>query len=166
MLYSHNHDQLYKHMIHIHLHMHAHLYAEHNDTIKSSDTVLLEKYTSHFIWKACVVRGTWRTNRTATYWPSHAYGHLHFLSRSPGLLNRKPGAQLSARCWLSLPHLVTNWSGLQNSIGGPEGPFYRVLFFSTASSLQTHWLPVFTELYNSSTPTPLEWHVLIVIKRK
>ena len=32
---------------------------------------LLEKYTSHFIWKGCVcVRGSWRLNRTATYWPS------------------------------------------------------------------------------------------------
>ena len=46
MLYSHIHDHLYKHIIHIHLHMHA----EHNDTmIKTSDTVLLEKYNSHFI---------------------------------------------------------------------------------------------------------------------
>ena len=37
LLYSHNHNQLYKHIIHIHLHMHA----EHNDgTIKTSDTVL------------------------------------------------------------------------------------------------------------------------------
>ena len=49
-----------------------------------------------------------------------------------------PGAQLSAECWLSLPHLVTNGSGLQ-----------------------TNWLPVFTELYNSSIAhsVSLEWHV-------
>ena len=40
----------------------------------------------------------------------------------------------SAECWLSLPHLVTNWSVLQNSIGGPEGPFCWVLF-----SLQHHF---------------------------
>ena len=36
----------------------------------------------------------------------------------------------SVGCWLSLPHLVTNWSGLQSN-----------------------WLPVFTELYNNSTST-------------
>ena len=60
------------------------------------------------------------------------------LSPSPGSLNRRPGAQLFAECWLSLPHLVTNGSGLQ-------------------TGLQTHWLPVFTELYNSSIS--LEWHV-------
>ena len=40
----------------------------------------------------------------------------------------------SAGCWLSLPHLVSIWSGLQ-----------------------TNWLPVFTELYNSSTPTLFLW---------
>ena len=80
-----------------------------------------------------------------------------FLSRSPVLLNRglRGSASLehvpqssilsltrlipncsiaglrapSAGCWLSLSHLVSNWSGLQ-----------------------TNWLSVFTELYNSSTP--------------
>ena len=35
-----------------------------------------------------------------------------------------------AGCWLSLLHLVSNWSGFQ-----------------------TNWLPVFTKLYNSSTST-------------
>ena len=49
-----------------------------------------------------------------------------------------PGAQLSAECWLSRLHLVTNGFGLQ-----------------------TNWLPVFTELYNSSIAhsISLEWHV-------
>ena len=44
----------------------------------------------------------------------------------------------SARCWFSLPHLLTNWAGLQ-----------------------TNWLPVFTELYNSSIAhlISLERHV-------
>ena len=32
------------------------------------------------------------------------------LSRSPGLLNRRPRVQLSAGCWLSVPHLVTKLS--------------------------------------------------------
>ena len=82
-----------------------------------------------------------------------------FLSRSPGLLNRGPGGPASlgagflylvwsptdlisncncsigglrapsAECWLSLPHLISNRSGLQNC----------------------------TELYNSSTPTFFLW---------
>ena len=50
VLYSHNHDQLYKHIIHIHLHMHAESTTHNKDERHS----LLEKYTSHFIWKVCV----------------------------------------------------------------------------------------------------------------
>ena len=88
------------------------------------------------------MRGSWRPNRTATYWPSLLSLSV-FLSRSTGLLNWGPGflyhilsptrliPKLSiAGCWLSQPHLVSNGSGLQ-----------------------TNWLPVFIELYNSSTPT-------------
>ena len=72
-----------------------------------------------------------------------------FLSRSPGLLNRGPGGPASlghvlipasshqlvwspncsirdlvapsAGCWLSLPHLVSNWSGLQTAQSGAWG---------------------------------------------
>ena len=52
---------------------------------------------------------------------------------------------------------------------GPRGPLWPSVAFPTTSYQQhlwspTHWLPVFTELYNSSTPTQsptqsLEWHV-------
>ena len=38
-----------------------------------------------------------------------------FLSRSPVLLNRRSGAQLSAGCWLSLPHLVSKLSDRQKT---------------------------------------------------
>ena len=70
------------------------------------------------------------------------------------------------REWLSLPHLISNFSGSQ-LIRDPKGPLRRA--FSTTSYQQllwtpTLWLPVFTELYSSSTPTQsstqsLEWHV-------
>ena len=104
-----------------------------------------------------------------------------FLSHSPGLLNRGPGGPASlsavflyrilspthlisncsvrglwapsAGCWLSLPHLVSNWSGLQTLNRGSQGPFCRVLAFSTTSYPQLVWSPNCTELYNSSTPT-------------
>ena len=62
MLYS--DDLIYKHIIHIHLHMHA----EHNDTRKTSDTDLRKIYLSLYSKVLCV-RGSWRPNRTATYWP-------------------------------------------------------------------------------------------------
>ena len=45
---------------------------KHNDAIKTSGHSSLEKYTSNFIWKGSkglCVRGSWRLNRTATYWP-------------------------------------------------------------------------------------------------
>ena len=63
-------------------------------------------------------------------WPSA------FLSCSPGLLNGRPGGP--ALCWVlaySTTFFSPNWSGLQ-----------------------TNWLPVFTELYNSSTPTQSLMH--------
>ena len=67
----------------------------------------------------------------------HSYGHQRcvFLFLQ-GCSTGGPGAQLSAECWLSLPHL-------------------------SQTGLQTLWHPVFTELYNSSIAhsISLEWHV-------
>ena len=152
--------------------------------MKTSDTVFRKIYLSLYLKGLCV-RGSWRPNRTAIYWPpllwpsprffpvllsfsngdlgaqpfwvlffstasylqlvwsptaqSGAWGLLllgagflyHILSPT-GLVSKLsiggPEAS-SAGYWLSLPHLVSNWSGLQ-----------------------TNWLPVFTELHNSSTP--------------
>ena len=107
----------------------------HNDnTIKMSDTVLRKIYLSLYLKGLCM-RRSWRPNKTATYWPPLLWPSV-FLSCFPGLLNRRPGGP--AFCW--------------------------VLAFSTTSCLQTlqspNWLNfLYTELYNSSTPTPLECHV-------
>ena len=67
--------------------------------------------------KGLCVRGIWRPNRTARYWPHHAYDHQRcvFLVLQ-GCSTGGLGAQLSAECWLSLPHLVTNGSSLQTSL--------------------------------------------------
>ena len=78
-----------------------------------SDTVLRKIYLSLYL-KCWYVRGSWRPNRTAIYWPPLLWPSALCLSRSPGLLNQRPGGP-SARCWLSLPHLVTNGSGLQTT---------------------------------------------------
>ena len=100
-------------------------------TMKTSDTSL-KKYTSHFIWKGCVCeRGSWRPNRTATYWSPLLWPSALCLSRSPEAqlmlafsttschqliwsptqsgVPRAP----SAGWWLSLPHLASNFSDLQ-----------------------------------------------------
>ena len=115
------------------------------------------------------VRGNWRPNRTAIYWPPFLWPSALCLSRSPGLVNRRSSGP--ALCWMmafftaSYHQLV--WS--PNSIGVPEGPFGRVwlslphLVYNSVRSL-TIWLLVLTELYISSTPTQsstqsLEWHV-------
>ena len=142
-----------------------------------------------------MVRGSWRPNITATFWPSSlmAVSVVFFL-----VLKGGPEAH-SAGCGLSPPHLVTN--GCPNTIGGPEGPFGWVWLslphlvsdvsdtqlirglkvplrraFSTTSYQKllwtpTVWLPVFTELYNSSIAHSIAHLIfgmacLIVIKRK
>ena len=115
------------------MHIHLHMHAEHNDTMKkTSDTVPWKIYLSLNL-KGCVWEGV--GNRTELqHIDPHSYGHQSFLPVLLMLLNRRPGGPPSTGCWLSLPHLVSklvcslNWSGLQ-----------------------TYWLPVNTELYNSST---------------
>ena len=160
MLYSHDHGHLYKHIC----------IQNYNDTIITSDTVLRKIYLSYYLKGLCV-RGSWRPNRTATYWP-HSYGHQRFFPVLQGFSTGSPGAQLTTGCWLSLPHLVSKLSDLQTRWPGvPRAPsagcwFSLPYLVSKLIDLQTNWHPVFTELYNSSTPTPLEWHVSIVIERK
>ena len=134
---------------------------QHKDKrqVKSS----LTKYTSHFICNVCVwgftVRGSLRPNRTAIFWPPLLWPSALCLSCSPGLLNQRPRGPL---CWLSLLHLISNFSGPQ-LIRGSKGPFGLVwlslphlVSYSNSNCLTS----VLTELYNSSTPTQsLKWHV-------
>ena len=70
------------------------------------------------------VRGSWRPNRIAIYWPPLLWPSALYLSRSPGLLNWRPRGPALCWWWLSLLHLITNWS--LKLTGGPEGPFGRV----------------------------------------
>ena len=103
------------------------------------------------------MRGSWRPNRTATYWPPLLWPSV-FLFRSPGLLNRGPGGSTSLGDGF-LYHVLSP-TGLVSKlpIGGPEGPFCWVLVFSTTSYLQTRLIPncslnfPCTELYNHSMP--------------
>ena len=81
------------------------------------------------------MRGNWRPNKTATYWPPL----LSFLSRSPELLNRGPGGPASLghsphSSIFSPTDLNTNCS-----LGSPERPLCWVLVLSTASFLQLVW---------------------------
>ena len=90
-----------------------HIHAEHNDTMKTSDTVLLEKYTSHFIRKVLCEREL-ETEQNCNILtcniltPTQRSVFLVLQGCSTGGL----GAH-SAGCGLSLPHLVSNSSDLQ-----------------------------------------------------
>ena len=86
-------------------------------------------------------------------------------SRAAQPEGQRPSSQLDD----GFLYCILSQTGLQNSIGGPEGPFGRVwlslphLVSNSVRSL-TVWLLVLTELYISSTPTQsptqsLEWHV-------
>ena len=84
------------------------------------------------------MRGSRRPNRTATYWPPLLWPSA-FLSRSSGLLNRRPGGP--DLCWVL---------------------FYLQHHFSISSGLQTHQLGVWGLpllgagfLYRNLTPTGL-----------
>ena len=116
---------------------------------------LLEKYTSHFIERVVCERELEIEQNCNILTPT-LLAITTFLSCSPGLLNRGPGGPasqghvlipasslqlvwspnwligglraLSAGCWLSLRHLVSNWLNF-----------------------------LCTELYNSSTPTFFLW---------
>ena len=112
------------------------------------------------------MRGSWRPNRTAIYWPPLLWPSALCLSRSPGLLNRRPGGPL---CWLSPLHLITNWSGPQTQSGGPSAPSAgRWLSLPhLVSDLSSPQLSYFLSspryiIVQSPTQSPtqsLEWHV-------
>ena len=148
----------------------------HNDTTMKDERRLFRKIcTSHFIvrvrkglLRVILWEGVGDRTKTAIYWP-HSYGHQRCVFFVLLMLNRRAGGPL---CWLSLLHLITNLSGPQTPSGVPSAPSagcgfpYHIL--TPTSLISTVWLPVLTELYNSSTPTQsrtqsptqsLEWHV-------
>ena len=71
---------------------------------------------------------------------------------------RGPGVH-SAGCWLSLLHLISNFSGLQTPSGFRRAPSvgcgfpYHTLSTPPGTRTQLYWNSNSTELYNSSTST-------------
>ena len=120
VLYS--HDQLYKHIC---------MRNHNDDTIKkTSDTVLLEKYTSHFICEREL-----ETEQNCNILTPTLLAITAFLSRSPGLLNRGPGGPASLGAGflyriLSPTHLIPKLLGRES-----RGPLLLGAVFSTASFL-------------------------------
>ena len=111
-----------------------------------------------------MVRGSWRPNITAIFWPRLLWLSALCLSRSPGLLTGGPGTHSAG----FLYNILSKTSLDPNSSGAPRAPSAWCDFPYHISSI-THLISncltsVLTELYNSSTPTQsstrsLEWHV-------
>ena len=116
------------------------------------------------------VRGSWRLNKDCNTLTSPAPPDIAVcLSRSPGLLNRGPGAQ---PLWdmFSFQLLLSNWSGLQIQSGVPRAPsagWWLSLphLLSNSLDLQLTYLQL-TDFLSSpsyiivqSPSQSLEWHV-------
>ena len=107
------------------------------------------------------------TEHKLQYFDPHSYGRqrcvllvLHHCSTGG------PGAQLSAGWWLSLLHLINNFSRPQTPSGFPRAPSagcgfpYHISSITRLVSNCNSRTSVLTELYNSSTSTQfLESHV-------
>ena len=78
--------QLYKYTCRIHI----------DAIIKTSEDFFKKIYLSLYLQGLCV-RGSWRPNGRATYWPPLLWPSALSFSCCPGLLNRKPGGPL---CWV------------------------------------------------------------------
>ena len=107
------------------------------------------------------MRGSWRLNRTATYWPPTLMAITVFLSRFPGLL--RPGAwgpRLSGT-WSSFQHLLSNWTELQLLNRGSWGPplLGAGYLYSTLTPTALNFLS--PRLYNNLTSTLLPASVTI-----
>ena len=101
---------------------------------------LLEKYTSHFIWKGCVWEEVGDQTELQHIDP-HSIGHNRV--SFPFSWAAQPGAWGPSlfECCFSLPHLISNSSDLQLLSQGPVGSLCWLLAFSTTSCLQLVWSP-------------------------
>ena len=109
----------------------------HNDN-RRVKTSLKNMYLSLYckgskrVTQGFTVRGNWRPNRTAIYWPPLLWPSALCLSRSPGLLNRRPNGP--ALCWMmafftaSYQHLVSKTpSGVPRAPSAGCGFPYHIL---------------------------------------
>ena len=112
----------------INIHIYKYTCRIHTDAIiKTSEDIPLTLFE-----RVVCVRGSWRSNKTATYWPpqplrTSPYVVLVLLGCSTGGLGAQPLWDM-----FSFQHLLTNWSGLQTR---------WVVAFSTTSCLQLLWSP-------------------------
>ena len=91
------------------------------------------------------VRGSWRPNRTAIFWPPLLWPSTLYLSRSPGLLNRRPRGPL---CWViaffTAFYQQVLWTPTQSRAPSPFGLVWlslpHLVYNSVQSLTQLSWL--------------------------
>ena len=133
------------------------MHSHNDDTIKTSDTVLRKIYLSLYLKRLCV-RGSWRPNRTATFWPALLWPS-GFLSCSPGLLNRRPWSPASLG-HVPQSSIFSTTATAQSGAWGPtllSAGFLYCILCPTGLVPKLIEFPV-PELYNSSTPTSCGSH--------
>ena len=159
-------------MLYSHMQIHTYIYAQHHDDTINKQTqedFFRKIYTSHFIVRVrkgysigFTVRGSWRPNRTSIFWPPPLlWPSALCLSRSPGLLNRRPSGR--ALCWMmaffTASYQQLLWTPTQSGAPSPFGMVWlslpHLIYNSVRSLTATVWLlsSVLTKLYNSSTST-------------
>ena len=132
------------------------MHAEHNDTMKTSDTVL-SKNIPLTLFERVVCERELETEQNCNILTPTLLAITAFLSRSPGLLNRGPLWDMFLN-----PAFFSNSSDPQLLNRGSRGPLLLGAVFSTPSFLKLIWSPnwlnfLCTELYNSSTSTFFLW---------
>ena len=104
--------------------LYCHLQYHNDSIIKMHVGRLLYKYMylslyckgSKRVTQGLRVRGSWRPNITATFWPLLLWPSALCLSCSPGLLNRRPRGPL---CWVMAFFTA---SYLDPNSSGPQAP--------------------------------------------
>ena len=76
-----------------------------------------------FYCNVCVWEGVGDRTRTAIYWPPFLWPSALCLSRFPGLLNQRPRGP--AHCWMMAFFTASYHQLVSKTTGGPEGPFSR-----------------------------------------
>ena len=124
----------------------------------------LKKYTSHFIARFACEREL-ETEQRLQYIDPHSNGHQRCVFRVlQGCSTGGPEAH-SAGCGLSLPHLITNWSGPQTPSGvlrAPSAGWWLSLphlLFNLSDLQLTDFLSSPSYIIVQLPTQSLEWHV-------
>ena len=156
------------------MHIYTYICGIQTDAMNNDERRLLYKkyvpltllYGLKGLFKVLLWEGVGDRTETAIFWLPLLWSLALCLSRSLGLLNRRPRGP--ALCWMmaffTASYRQLLWTPTHR---GPRGPLRPGVALPTTSyqQLTSNWLTsVLTELYNSSTPTQsptrsLEWHV-------